>query len=99
MSHMELIRTRIPEAARLEQLAEEAVELSHAALKLARILRNENPTPVDEWVARHSLMEEYTDTHVAAMAAEVMADSNLGAKKIARWADRISEWHKAGEQQ
>ena len=30
--------------AMLEQLAEEAAELSQAALKLARVLRGENPT-------------------------------------------------------
>lgn len=32
--------------AMLEQLAEEATELAQAALKAARILRKENPTPV-----------------------------------------------------
>lgn len=31
-----------------EQLAEEATELDKAALKLARIYRGENPTPVTE---------------------------------------------------
>lgn len=32
-------------AALLEQLAEESAELAQAALKMARKLRNENPTP------------------------------------------------------
>jgi hypothetical protein len=34
--------------ATLEQLAEECAELSQAALKLARLHRGENPTPVTE---------------------------------------------------
>ena len=32
-------------AALLEQLAEESAELAQAALKMARKMRNENPTP------------------------------------------------------
>lgn len=32
-------------AALLEQLAEESAELAQAALKMARKIRNENPTP------------------------------------------------------
>ena len=38
----------IGEAAMLEQLAEECTELAKAALKMARIIRKENPTPVTE---------------------------------------------------
>ena len=37
---------KIGTPAMLEQLAKEAAELSQAALKLARVLRGENPTPV-----------------------------------------------------
>ena len=42
----------IGEAAMLEQLAEECTELAKAALKMARIIRKENPTPVTEKMAR-----------------------------------------------
>ena len=35
----------IGSAAMLEQLAEESAELAQAALKAARILRDDNPTP------------------------------------------------------
>ena len=52
---------KIGEAAMLEQLAEEATELAHAALKLARIERGENPTPVLKEDAMDHLIEEYTD--------------------------------------
>ena len=47
--------------AMLEQLAEECAELGKAALKLARIERNENPTPVTKEEALKNLREEYTD--------------------------------------
>lgn len=40
--------TDLSKAALLEQVAEECTELGHAALKLARKYRNENPTPVTE---------------------------------------------------
>ena len=36
----------IGSAAALEQLAEEASELTKASLKMARIIRGDNPTPV-----------------------------------------------------
>ena len=45
----------------LEQVAEEADELSHAALKLARALRGENPTPVSVEEAYEKLLEELVD--------------------------------------
>ena len=59
-----MIAEKIGQAALLEQTAEEAAELSHAALKLARILRGENPTPVDAVSARKALCEEYADLQV-----------------------------------
>lgn len=43
---MNFIIDEIGEAACLEQLAEEAAELAQAALKMARIIRGENPTPL-----------------------------------------------------
>lgn len=43
---------KIGEAARWEQLAEECAELGHAALKVARILRGENPAPVNLLIDR-----------------------------------------------
>lgn len=61
---------QIGEPAMLEQLAEEAAELAQAALKLARIERDENPTPVTSEEAHRNLIEEYTDV--------VMCTSELG---------------------
>lgn len=47
-----------PEVVRLMQLAEESVELAHAALKLARIQMGYSPTPMTEHEARVQLREE-----------------------------------------
>ena len=52
---MTIVET-IGEAAALEQLAEEATELAHAALKLARAMRKENPTPVKKEEAALNLI-------------------------------------------
>ena len=58
---MTRIYEKIGEPAVLEGLAEECSELAHAALKLARYLRDENPTPVREEDARKSFLEEVAD--------------------------------------
>lgn len=58
---MGYMRDRIGDAAMLEQLAEECAELGQAALKLARIVRNENPTPVTEGRASAMILEEAAD--------------------------------------
>ena len=51
----------ISDAAMLEGLAEEAIELAQAALKLARVIRKENPTPVTAEEAEEHLAEEIVD--------------------------------------
>lgn len=45
----------------LEQLAEECCELGQAALKLSRIMRGENPTPVSIEVAQFDFAVEAGD--------------------------------------
>lgn len=45
-TNMGLMLEKIGLPAMHEQLAEEATELAKEALKMARILRGENPTPV-----------------------------------------------------
>lgn len=51
----------IPKEAMLELLAEESAELAQAALKLSRIIRKENPTPMREDEAVRNLIEEMSD--------------------------------------
>jgi NTP pyrophosphatase (non-canonical NTP hydrolase) len=78
-------------AAILEQLAEEASELCHAALKLSRILRGENPTPVTLEEAEQNLREEYTDLVVVADSLSIGFDVNTATEKRKRWEQRLSE--------
>lgn len=83
--------------ATLEQCAEECNELSHACLKLARILRKENPTPVPESVAIEALREEAADVMVcieALIKAGIFTHHELTKDmigKIDRWKFRLEE--------
>lgn len=55
------ITNTLSEPAILEQFAEECVELSQVALKMARKLRGENPTPKTIEDIRNDFREEYAD--------------------------------------
>lgn len=85
------IRQKVPEAALYEQLAEECVELAHAALKLARIKRGENPTPVSVEEALGAVMEEYTDLRLVAYIIEIGLDIDVFEQKLLRWHKRLGE--------
>ena len=91
MDNLPYIIANVPPAARMEQLAEEAAELAQAALKMARIMRGDNPTPVPYMEALRRLREEYTDVFVSAVAAELLTDSDLAKAKMDRWAARVKE--------
>ena len=81
--------------AMLEQLAEECAELGKAALKMARIVRKENPTPVTGEEALKNLREEYTDVVQCAMELGLKPDLIEMQKKkerfFERWKQRVSE--------
>lgn len=86
----------IGEPAMLEQLAEEACEMAQAALKVARILRGENPTPKAEWEAQAELVEEIADCYV--VLDEFLRDKDwlpsilaVMEKKEERWKQRCLE--------
>ena len=85
----------LSEPTRLEQLAEECAELGHAALKLARILRGENPTPEPEETARKHLTEEIADVMVCVDAvADTRMLRDIGEKcteKKDRWETRMKQ--------
>ena len=85
----------LSEPVRLEQLAEEASELAHAALKLARILRGENPTPVGEAEAREHLTEEVADVMVTVdslMDTRMLRDIGTHCtEKKDRWEQRLKQ--------
>lgn len=84
---MNILET-IGEPAVLEQLAEECTELAQAALKLARILREENPTPVSRKEARDRLVDEKQDVM---NCLYVHGNVGLNYEKLKRWEDRIRE--------
>ena len=85
------IRERVPAAALYEQLAEECVELAHAALKMARYLRNENPTPLTEEQIRDSLAEEASDVNGVAKILDIKCEPSATNMKLSRWHDRLAE--------
>lgn len=81
----------------LENLAEECAELAHAALKDARRLRGENPTPDTAESCQHAICEEAGDVlNMISLLEELEAiDSDemhhLRVKKMFRWAERLKE--------
>lgn len=91
---MNLIISKIRLPATLEQLAEKAAELSQAALKLARIIRRENPTPVGYCQAVDNLKEEAADVR---LCLKVLSDDfdlitdGVEAAKYQRWWDRLEQ--------
>ena len=82
---------KIGRPAMLEQLAEEASELAQAALKLARIYRAENPTPVTEDEAYKNLVEEYTDVQTCARELGIESDPEIERRKEVRFYERYKQ--------
>lgn len=83
----------LPQAEILAQLAEEAAELSHAALKLRRALGvTGNPTPVSIREASDRLVEEIADVIVCenqVLGLSWEEVDRLCREKLARWKERI----------
>lgn len=86
------IDEHIPTAAPLyEMLAEEATELAHASLKMARAYRGENPTPVTCMEAYKNLQEEWNDLCLVARVLSVTTDYVYMKHKAERWIERLKE--------
>lgn len=95
MTNLDIIREHLDQPELLTQLAEEAAELSKAALKLRRVYTGVNPTPVTGKEAFENLLEELADVYVCFHALGFDTPVNLGqiqrtvnAKKE-RWAMRL----------
>lgn len=89
----EYIIDNVGKPAVLEQLAEECAELAHAALKLARILRDENPTPVTLEDALTCFYEEVHDVRCCIdVALEAAGPYELPPMQSGteRWRERIA---------
>lgn len=87
------IRERVSERTLLEQLAEEAAELSEAALKLIRAasLSDDNPTPITEGEAINHLVEEFNDVCLIAYVIGMEMTKPFSNSKAKRWYDRLTE--------
>ena len=94
-----MIIDTIGEPAMLEQTAEEAIELAHACLKLARKLRGENPTPVSEEDAQEQVILEAADVEVCMVQLAKLPwwswSTMEGALeyKANRWEERLENSH------
>lgn len=92
---LEVIREATPQEEMLCQLAEEAAELAHAALKLRRVYDGTSPTPVKRAAAYDALLEEIAD--VSNCITVLGLDGNMAriqvsmiaTEKIRRWAERL----------
>lgn len=78
----------------LEQCAEELAELTQAALKMARKLRGENPTPMTHAQAAEHLHEELGDVRLCLKVLDVAVGGDnttaVEAEKLRRWLDRLT---------
>lgn len=83
------IRNAVPTPALYEQLAEECAELAHAALKVARKMRNENPTPLQLQDLLDEVAEEATDVQVVAEVLGLKTRPEYKRFKLERWAHRL----------
>ena len=106
MTDIEFIASKLSREDILCQLAEEASELSQAALKLRRAITGTNLTPVSENDVKHTLNEEIVDVAVAVetwFKSVIIGIDEIGTDdiksalgtfadvKIARWAQRLKE--------
>lgn len=83
-------------AALLEQLAEESAELAQAALKMARKLRNENPTLKSRADCVANLQEEIADVElcISILPAALNDPAEVGrtmSAKHRRWNERLHD--------
>lgn len=85
------IKMAMGEAACLELLAEEATELAQAALKMARILRKEVPTPADPAEVYKNLQEEYVDVLLCVNTLDIPYSVTVEKYKRERLIKRLQE--------
>lgn len=91
--YKKIVQETLTERDLLEQLAEEAAELSQAALKLIRASgMNKNVTPVSREQAAENLLDEFRDVMISAEALGIWAgDHRMDSHKWQRWAERVQQ--------
>lgn len=94
------IREKLGAPELLVQLAEEASELSHAALKLRRAITGVNPTPITKQEALAALQEEIADVDlsIVMLGLEEFDEISMMQSKRTRWANRIRSCAKGGQE-
>lgn len=90
LNDAEFVKEELSEASLYEQLAEECVELAHACLKKARLLRGENPTPLTINDIDGMILEEHTDVFLVSDLLRLGIDIDIYKSKMQRWAERLS---------
>lgn len=88
---LKAIRRTLPRTELLAQLAEEAAELSQAALKFRRALNGLNPTPRTCAEAALDLQEELSDVALCAKLLNLNPDEDIMEAKCKRWINRLLE--------
>ena len=79
------------------QLTEEAAELTHAAMKLRRVITGNNPTPIRLKDAQENIEEELADVIACFHILEAKGTINthklalIEGQKLERWAERLKE--------
>lgn len=86
-TYIDAIRSLLSPAALYEQLTEECAELGKEALKAARIIRKENPTP-DEYIdVMRRFLGEVNDIKNVLDVLSISADGDVA--KLFRWVMRL----------
>ena len=89
--YKKIVQETLTERDLLEQLAEEAAELSQAALKLIRAAgMNKNATPVTYEKAADNLIDEFRDVLISAEAVGLITGDYTDSGKWKRWAKRVT---------
>lgn len=92
---IEYIQEKLTTEELLCQLAEEATELAHAALKLRRVYDGSNPTPTTDAEAIGNLHEEIADVKLLLKVLGLddpndrALQDHIMKSKISRWAHRL----------
>lgn len=93
--NLQYVREHLSCADQIAQLAEEAAELCHAALKLERVVRGTNPTPVTQIEAMVKLCEETADVLNCLEVLNIWPGTEsikvIRAEKMDRWVERLKE--------
>lgn len=71
------------------QLAEEATELAHAALKAVRVMNGNNPTPISKQQATENLTEEIVDV---ALCLSLLGLCTVNVREDPRYSGKIQRW-------